>query len=366
MTSACSLSAGQPAGTAAARAAAAVSPFTPGSIGANGPVVGVNLYAVKNYTAAQATADAERTLSYIKNVLHADVVDIVWNMYNPTPTASTVVTDPATTLTAADVGIVTKLALSTYHLHVEYRPMMFVQKDTHWSGTINPANPAAWFGNYYKQNVPYLKVAQQYHISEYVMATEMVDLTPQNKLWAALFAESAKVYGGQISVTAHQAYYFPPHFKVPATRLTGFDFYEPLKLPGTASLAQVVAAYEKFFVSTPAAQLRRTAIQETGIAAVNGGYQNPSDIALSGTINQTVQYNYFIAGCDAVHRFGLRGIFFWKVDLADFPLTPAGNTGNFEGRKGAAAIAECQSILHPPAPPAPKKRVLKKQPPRKK
>jgi len=333
--------------TAAAAAAAAVSPFTPGSIGANGPVVGVNLYAVDNYSAAQTTTDAKRTLSYIKNDLRAGAVDIAWNFYNPTPTASNVVTSKATTLTAADVAIITKLAISTYHLQVEYRPMMFVQKDTHWAGTINPEKPAAWFASFYQANLPYLKVAQRYHISEYVMATEMVDLTSQDNLWAALFARSAKTYKGQISVTAHQAYYFPPHFKVPATRLTGFDFYESLKLPPTAPLKEVVADYEKFFDKTPATQLRRTAIQETGIAAVDGAYQNPSNLGLTGTINQAVQYNWIIAGCDAVHKFDLRGIFFWKVDLADRPLRPAHNPGNFEGRTGATAIAACTSILHP-------------------
>jgi hypothetical protein len=348
MTAACSLSHIQAPRAEPARAAVSISPFTPGSIGANGPVVGVNLYAVNDYTAAQTETDAVRTLSYIKNTLHADAVDIVWNMYTPTPTANQAVTEKATTLTAQDVGIVTKLAQQKYHLQVEYRPMMFVQRQTHWAGTVNPTDPAKWFGSYYAANVPYLQEAQKHHVNEYVIATEMVDLTPYNTLWEAMIAKAARLYKGQISVTAHEAYYFPPHFKVPATRLTGFDYYEKLPLPATAPLSAVTAAYEKYFLKAPAALLRRTAIQETGIAAVAGAYANPADIGQSGTIDETVQRNWFFAGCAAVKRFHLRGIFYWKVDLADFPLTPAKSPATFEGRTAAHAVARCATILHPP------------------
>ena len=50
-------------------------------LGYSKPVVGVDLYAPENYTAAQVEADGERTLAYIKNVLKADAVGIVWNFY---------------------------------------------------------------------------------------------------------------------------------------------------------------------------------------------------------------------------------------------------------------------------------------------
>ena len=57
------------------------------------PVVGVNLYAVDNYTAAQTTAYGRAHAPYIKNTLHASAVDLVWNMYVPGYDSNSVVTN---------------------------------------------------------------------------------------------------------------------------------------------------------------------------------------------------------------------------------------------------------------------------------
>ena len=117
-----------------------------------------------------------RTLAYIKNNLHASAVDLVWNMYVPSYTSNVVVTTK-TTLTAANMGILTKIAQRD-GLLVEYRPLLFVQtKANDWEGLLEPKNPTAWFNSYYERNLPYLKMAQQYHISEYVIGTEMKRLT---------------------------------------------------------------------------------------------------------------------------------------------------------------------------------------------
>src|SRR5689334_18220979 len=53
----------------------------PAVIGSDGSVLGVNLYALSNLSSAQVRIDGKRMLSYIRNVLHADAVDIVWNFY---------------------------------------------------------------------------------------------------------------------------------------------------------------------------------------------------------------------------------------------------------------------------------------------
>jgi hypothetical protein len=317
------------------------------SVGSKLPILGVNLYALHNYSAAQTTADGERTLSYIRYTLHADAVDLVWNMYVPGGhTASKVVTD-SSTLSAANIGILTRLAKQKYGLMVEYRPMLFIQATGNtWEGLIKPANPAAWFSSYYAKNLPYLKVAQRYRINEYVIGTEMNRLSPDPH-WPGFLAKAATVFKGEISYTANQHLYFPPDTQMPATRLTGMDMYEPLTLPASASLGEVVAAYEQFFTTVPTALLQRTAIQETGIEARAGAYSNPPDLRAAGTLDEAVQYNWFIAGCRAVKRFHMRGVFFWKVDLSDFPRThPANSLSTFEGKRGALAIIKCASILH--------------------
>ena len=41
----------------------------------------MDLYALRNYPAAEVRAYGERVLGYIKNVLKADAVGIVWNFY---------------------------------------------------------------------------------------------------------------------------------------------------------------------------------------------------------------------------------------------------------------------------------------------
>jgi hypothetical protein len=304
----------------------------------------VNLYAKANYTAAQTEAYAARTLPYIKNTLHARAVDIVWNMYAPTYTSNSVVTSKATTLSAANVAIVTKMAEHD-GLFVEYRPLLFLEtKGNNWEGLIEPANPVKWFSSYYAQNLPYLKLAQQYHIAEYVIGTEMKRLSPA-KQWKSFLARSAKIFKGQISYTQDQYVYFPPHTDLPPTSLTGVDMYEPLKLPASASLGQVEAAYDKFFAKTPKALLRRTAIQETGIEARAGAYTNPPDLTVPGKLDPVIQYNWFMAGCAAVKRFHLRAIFFWKVDLSDNPKYPATSLSTWEGRLGEKAISSCEGIL---------------------
>jgi Glycoside Hydrolase Family 113 len=315
------------------------------AIGSAGPVVGVNLYAVHNYSTAETTADGTRTLAYIKNVLHASAVDLVWIMYAPSYSSDSVVTKKAETLTASNIGILTRMAQQE-GLYVEYRPMMFVETTGNtWEGLIKPSAPGKWFDSYYQANLPYLAMAQKYHINEYVIGTEMNDLSPDPQ-WASFLAKSAKVFTGQISYTANDNVYFPPATQFPPTPLTGVDMYEKLRLLPSASLSEVVAAYEKFFAEVSPSLLKRTAIQETGIEARAGAYGDPPSLGRPGELDEAVQYNWFTAGCEAVKRFHLRGIFFWKVDLADYPIThPASSLSTFEGKSGAVAISKCASII---------------------
>jgi hypothetical protein len=344
LTAGCSFAA--PHGMQATALSTSVSIGLPkGSLGSDGPVVGVNLYAVDNYSAAVTTAYGERMLSYIKNTLHASAVDLVWNLYSPGYYLNTIVTNPNTTLTAANIGILTRIAQAD-GLYVEYRPLVFVKtKGNTWEGLIKPSNPVKWFNSYYQQNLPYLKMAQQHHINEYVIGTEMKALSPA-KGWQNFLAKSAKIFRGPISYAQNQYVYFPPNTDLPPTRLTGVDMYEPLlNVPATASLSKVEAAYDKFFAKTPASILTRSAIQETGIEARVGAYQNPPNLTLSGKLDPTIQANWFTAGCEAVKRFHLRAIFFWKVDLADNPAHPADSLSTWEGRAGAAAISNCTHII---------------------
>jgi hypothetical protein len=335
---------------AAAKATAAASPTAAppvsrvAQIGANGPVVGVNLYATSNYSAAQTQADGIRMMSYIKNDLHAGAVDIVWNFYASNDSSNTVLTD-STTLTADNVAILTQIA-QEYHLLVAYRPLMFVHIQNTWEGNIKPANSRLWFDSYYNQNLPYLRMAQRYHVAEYIIGTEM-DGVIGNALWPGFIARSNQVYQGVVSYAAHEYLYFPPKHQIPNMQYLGVDMYEKMNIPASSSQARVTQNYESWFAKMPASELRRTAIIETGISGVDGAYGSPSNLNLTGNMDPVIQQRWFTAACQAVKKFQLRAVFFWKVNLADMPLThPASTPATFEGRLGAQAIAACASIIN--------------------
>jgi hypothetical protein len=308
------------------------------------PILGVDVYALSNYPAAEVAADGQRVLSYIKNVLNADAVGIVWNLYAPSRQSDAVEATDAT-LSASNVGILTRIALQD-HLRVEYRPLVMVTDESNeWEGLITPADPAQWFSNYYDAELPYLRAAQQFGIGEFVATTEMHELD-SSPLWPAFFARAAQIYHGTLSYSIWDGDYFSPHDQLLPVKFVGMDMYYPLKIPAAATSAEVTAAWESMFSRIPASVLQRTAIDETGIQARLGAYQDPANLRIPGQLAEQVQANWYVAACDTVERYHLRGVYFWKVDLTDYPASPATSLSTFEGKEGAAAISACARILH--------------------
>jgi hypothetical protein len=321
-------------------------------LGESQPVLGVDLYALSNYSTAEVEADGQRTLNYIKNVLKADAVGIVWNLYAPSPYTDAVKVTNAT-LSASNVGILTRIAIQD-HLLVEYRPLILVPSaPDHWEGTIDPYPLAGWFNNYYQVELPYLRIAQQLGVSEFVTGTELHALNT-SPLWPSFFARVSQVYHGAISYSSWDGDYFGSApgtlFRVARPELLpvkylGMDMYWHMNLPATATTTEVTAAWEALFAKVPLSVLRRTAIDEIGIPARAGAYADPQDLGLSGLRSEQVQVNWFTAACATVRRYHMRGVFFFKVDLTDNPAHPATSLSTFEGQEGAGAISECSKIL---------------------
>ena len=65
-------------------------------LGQDRPVLGVDLYALSNYRSAQVEAYGKRMLWYIKHVLKADAVGIVWNFYAPSVSSDAIKSTDAT------------------------------------------------------------------------------------------------------------------------------------------------------------------------------------------------------------------------------------------------------------------------------
>jgi hypothetical protein len=321
-------------------------------LGIKSPVLGVSLYALGNYPATVVRADGERTLGYIKHKLKADAVGIVWNFYARSDYSADVGA-ASSTLSARNVGILTRIAQRD-GLQVEYRPLVMVPSARNpWAGLINPYPPARWLDNYYRAELPYLKLAQQLRVREFVTATEFQDLN-NRPLWPSFFARVSQVYRGLISYAAWDGNYFgsPPGEPMQTAtpellpaKYIGMDMYWHMDLSASATPEEVTAAWEELFGKVPASVLRRTAIDETGIQARVGAYRNPSDLTAPGRLSEQVQANWFTAACATVAKYHMRGVFFWKVDLTDNPAHPATSLSTFEGRKGAGAISECARIL---------------------
>jgi hypothetical protein len=304
------------------------------------PAIGVDVYAENNYTTAQTQAYGQRMLSYIKGTLKANAVGIVWKQ-DATSRTSDTVRATSQTLTAANVKVLTMIARQD-GLEVYYRPLIFISGTSHtWEGNIAPARPAQWFRSYYRAELPYLRAAQHFHITEFVAETEMHDLNA-NPGWAAFFRKVAAVYRGTVSYASWDGDYFPPGSHRQHLYALGVDFYEAMpRLPAAASEARVFAGWESFLSTVPRPVLRRTTIDELGIEARAGAYADPANLETTGRADQKVQANWFTAACRSVRKYDLRGVFFWKVDLADSPAHPTTALSVFEGRQGARAIAAC-------------------------
>jgi hypothetical protein len=320
------------------------------------PVVGVDLYATKNYSSSTVVADGRRTLAYIKTVLKANAVGIVWNFYTTSDTADEVHAT-SSTLSVNDIKLLTEIAQQD-GLAVEYRPLIFVHVPAtcshskpgialvcnRWGGHITPSDPASWFTSYYQTELPYLRIAQSLDVKEFVTATELYGLN-DSPLWASFFARVARIYHGIVSYAAWDKSYFNPQAPLLPAHDLGMDMYMALHLPASATQNQVTAAWENYFSEISPAVLRRTAIDETAVAARAGAYNTPEWTGLSGKLDEKIQSHWFIAACQTVRRYHLRGVFFWKVDLTDNPAYPATSLSTFEGRAGATAISGCASIL---------------------
>jgi hypothetical protein len=306
------------------------------------PLLGVDLYALSNYTAQQVTAYGNTMLAYIKNTLQANAVGIVWNLYAPSR-HSNVIERTSNTLTAANVAILTQIAEQD-GLKVTYRPLIFLPGHG-WEGKVEPASPAKWFSSYYNAELPYLRLAQRYHVTEFVAETEMHDMNADPG-WPAFFRRLSAVYHGTVTYASWDGDYFPPTGHLMHLQALGMDMYEAMpKLFASAPESRVLADFESYFTRMPKSVLQRTTIQEIGIQARAGAYGDPANLQASGRMDQRVQANWFAAACKTVRKYHMRGVFFWKVDLTDNPAYPAPSLSTFEGKQGAAAIASCASVL---------------------
>jgi hypothetical protein len=331
----------------AACAAAAPSPRAvpvPGTsgprTGTSGPAVGVALYGARAIPAASAAADGARLAAYARDVLAVKAVQVTWNLWQPDARSAAIGPSPIT-LTPADVQAVTQAA-QAQGLSVEYRVLIRIG-DWKWGGFAAPRNPAAWFANLYAAELPYLRIAARLHVREFIVGTELAAVNT-SPVWDSFLARTGSAYpgivsyawlGGQI-LSQWQRHLLP-------LGEYGMTAYPDLRLPVTATVGQLAAAWTAFLGQAPGWLLTDTSVDEIGIPAIAGAYERPWDWGgLSGPLNEAVQANWFTAACEAVTRLHMRGIYFWNINLDQDPANPLfPDPVHFIGKAGAAAIRAC-------------------------
>jgi glycosyl hydrolase family 113 len=313
-----------------------------GPVPAGPPVLGVDLYSANRYTPAEIRSDGRRDLAYMRKVLGAQSVGIVWNLYEPSLFSDTV-SSTAISLTPAEVATLTKQA-HRLGMTVEYRPIIRVGPSWLWEGHITPVNPSAWFASLYRTELPYLKVARRLHVGTFVVTTELHGLFG-SPLWRGFLTKVHSVYRGTITSSAWQLDYFSHPARLPPTSLLGLDPYPHVKLPASATVSQLVRAWDQDFSQVPAAVLARTVMQEVGIPAQVGAYAHPELWGKPGRPDQLAQARWFTAACDVVRQYHMRGVYFYEVNLTEDPANPLPFSAFFEGKKGASAIHGCLRIF---------------------
>jgi len=294
--------------------------------------IGVDFY---TYPGQNVVAGAESTIGYVKS-LHANSISISFPFFTHGRSSSRVYATSETP-SPAELATVASIA-ERAGLYVSIRPLLdettLGESRTVWM----PRNAAAWFASYQRFLLPYAQMAQLALIPEVVEGTEF-DQFATSPRWNRLASAIRRVYKGTLVYDNNWG-----------TRIAGsggsgvaeaVDTYKPLRVPATATIAQLTAGWRAYDATLP----RGTVEAEVDIAAVRGAYGRPYDVGPWPTkrLAPAVQVDWFTAACNAMADLHLGGIYFWAVGLGQSLTTPPGlaNPGSWVDSPGAAAIAAC-------------------------
>jgi hypothetical protein len=329
-------------------------PFVPASVGtpaADQPAAGVmmtrpfttgvDLYVTRDYSLAETETLGQRDIAWIVRTLRVQALGIAWDLSVPNDTSDVVRAEGPVAASVADIRALTQIA-QAYHLQVEYRVLFRIAGRDGASEYMRPARPPRWFASLLSAETPYLKLAAREKVGEFIVGTELATLEGSPE-WKPFFKAASRVYPGQLSYATWGGNFFSPHRALPPVAEYGVTAYPDIRLPDSASVAQLTAAWTSFLRRAPAAVLQRTAIDEIGIPAEAGAYRDPwAWNNQHGRQDDQVQARWFEAACAAAVAAHMRGIFFWNVNLIDDPEHPYASLVKIEGRpQSEAAIRNC-------------------------
>lgn len=322
-------------------------------------VKGIDTYFTYNcQTANQIQQYAATEVAQYK-ALGATSIGIGFPVYTSSVTSNKVYAEyscPSTKYQSPPPGILAIVVQAAHAagLQVLIRPMvdqenLFAEANGDWRGVLRPKNVGLWFDNYWSMLKPYLEMAQNMHVEDVVLETELDSLAHYSN-WAGIIRISRQVYAG----TLIWNYSWNTAARKVLRRYTSFgiDAYPKVGLPATATPRQLVRQWNSLLETHTAylvPNIAATTINEIGIPAQNGAYSAPWKGALqplsSHKFNQQIQANWFTAACMFVKQHKMRGIYFWgpwltahqgSMYTAPNPSQPS----NIQPQ-GAAAIKAC-------------------------
>jgi hypothetical protein len=279
-----------------------------------------------NSTGSQAdmAADANRIFNYVVGV-GANSVGIDFWFFTDGPTPTRVYGMPGQTPSPATIAMVSKIARE-HGLRVLVRPLLNEDNikiyGDDWRGSIQPPNVNNWFASYYAFLKPYLQIAQSTGTNAFNIGTELDSLAPDEPHWKIFENTVAQIYKGQqlYAVNYGRWQEDPSYEPVPDAPV---DAWPQLGVTNSATIPELTSAWMTWLQNQPPEVLKKTVLQEVGLAAAAGAYKEPALAFPAGTpLDVTVQRNWLTAACDAAKNEHLAGLYYYTVNSTDQPSEP--------------------------------------------
>jgi hypothetical protein len=307
--------------------------------------LGIQVYWHTMGSSADVRTAADKVLNYVAG-LGANSVGLTFPVFTDGVHPTRVYTVSGSTPDPTTLNIVIAEAKAR-GLRVTLRPLIdetnIKDAKQDWRGTIAPVNLTNWFASYWSVLKPYVQLAQQTGVTDFVMGTELNSLVYQKSHWQTIDAAAAQIYTGELDYSDNWDIWMSGGSYSPAPSVD-LDAYPDLDLSDNASVSQLTSAWTQWLHNRSTTTLSKTVLQEVGIAAASGAYHHPALWATAGEkVVPSIQINWFAAACSSARALHLPGIFFWDVDSNADPANPnLSDAGSIIGH-GDQAIRACFS-----------------------
>jgi hypothetical protein len=280
------------------------------------------------YPGQDVATAAAVTMGYARS-LHANAIAISFPFFMTSRQAAGVQSGTATPTPEQLATVI--IAARRMGMRVTLRPLLDEKALGGSRANFLPMNEAAWFASYRKFLVPYLAVAQQLHVSEFIIGAEFTRFS-RSSHWKKLDRSIYPIYHGQLGCSDNLQF---QHGGCGTARQL-VDAYQPLLPP-------LAAAWRSYGATFP----RGTVLAEVGIAAVHGAWIKPWQIHWPDSVlDSAMQAQWFTDACDAAKAGHLGGIYFWALGLSVQQTGPTrANASLWAHSAGASAISRCFAFI---------------------